>query len=156
MIKVYNSNHEICRYGVQTVPTTWIGLEKWIQEVWREKDHMLNNIYKEGKKFPALNFRQHRPQIILPLQYLSLMAFFAFIYFCTKLVFFSSLFSSITMILWIWIIVSSLAMVVISRYTNGVQEMEMLLEKGVFLKTMWKCFKNKTKLKASLISEKQD
>ena len=117
---------------------------------------MLNNIYKEGKKFPALNFRQHRPQIILPLQYLSLMAFFAFIYFCTKLVFFSSLFSSITMILWIWIVASSLAMVVISRYTNGVQEMEMLLEKGVFLKTMWKCFKNKTKLKASLISEKQD
>ena len=116
---------------------------------------MLNNIYKEGKKFPALNFRQHRPQIILPLQYLSLMAFFAFIYFGTKVVFFSS-FSTMTIILWIWIFVSSLAMAVISRYTNGVQEIEMLLEKGLFLKMMWKSLKRGTKLQASLISEKQD
>ena len=141
------------RYGVQTVPTTWIGLEKWLQEVWREKDHMLNNIYKEGKKFPALNFRQHRPQIILPLQYLSLLAFFAFIYFSTKVIFFSPLFSSMTIILWVWIAVSSLAMVVISRYTNGVQEIEILLEKREFLRTMWKSMKNRTKLQPS---KKQD
>ena len=133
-----------------------IGLEKWIQEVWREKDHMLNNIYKEGKKFPALNFRQHRPQIILPLQYLSVLAFFAFIYFSTKVLFFSSLSSLMTIVLWGWILVSSLALVIISRYTNGVQEIEMLLEKGLFLKTMWKSLRNGTKLRFSLISEKQD
>ena len=124
--------------------------------MWREKDHMLNNIYKEGKKFPALNFRQHRHQIILPLQYLSVLAFFAFIYFSTKTLFFSSFYFPITIILWVWIVVSSLALVMISRYTNGVQEIELLLEKGLFLKTMWKSLRNGTKLQFSSISEKQD
>ena len=127
------------RYGVQTVPTTWIGLEKWIQEVWREKEHMLNNIYKEGKKFPALNFRQHKPQITLPFQYLSICAFCSFIYLSIKFLFFYPLLSPLTIFLWAWVVYATLVMVVISKYTTGLQEIEILLEKGEMANAMWKC-----------------
>ena len=51
---------------------------------------------------------------------------------------FSSLSSLITIVLWGWILVSSLALVIISRYTNGVQEIEMLLENGNVSK--WQSF----------------
>ena len=124
------------RYGVQTVPTTWIGLEKWIQEVWREKDYMLNNVYNDGKKFPALNFRQHKPQLIFSLQYLSLVAFGSFIYWSLQNLFFTSL-SPTTIFLWLWILVSTIFMVFISQYTPGLQEIEILLEKRQLLKTIW-------------------
>ena len=133
----YVSNYIKYRYGVQTVPTTWIGLEKWIQEVWREKEHMLNNIYKEGKKFPALNFRQHKPQVSLPLQYLSICAFCSFVYMSIKILFFFPMLSPLTLLLWAWIVYSTLAMVIISKYTPGIQEIEILLEKGEIGKAMW-------------------
>ena len=124
---------------MQTVPTTWIGLEKSIQEVWREKEHMLNNIYKEGKKFPALNFRQHKPQITLPFQYLSICAFCSFIYLSIKFLFFYPLLSPLTIFLWAWVVYATLVMVVISKYTTGLQEIEILLEKGEMANAMWKC-----------------
>ena len=147
------------RYGVQTVPTTWIGLEKWIQEVWREKDHMLNNIYNEGLKFPALNFRQKKPQLIYPIQYLSVFAFCSFVYWSVKSLFFNHLFSSLTIILWTWIIFTTLAMGIVSKYTPGIQEIEILLEKGELLKTIWTCFKYRTNTnqhRSSSNSNKQD
>ena len=56
------------RHSVQTVPTTWIGLEKWLQEVWREKDALPENVYDRQLKLPALTSRQHLPQPILPIQ----------------------------------------------------------------------------------------
>ena len=139
---------------MQTVPTTWIGLEKWIQEVWREKDHMLSNVYNEGKKFPALNFRQHKPQLIIPLQYLSLFAFCSFIYWSMKSLFLSPFSSPLTFFLWGWIVCVTLSMLMISKYTPGMQEIEILLEKGTLLKTIWTCAKGKNK--SSINSDKQD
>ena len=106
---------------------------------------MLNNIYNEGLKFPALNFRQKKPQLIFPIQYLSVFAFCSFIYCCVKALFFSNLFSSFTIILWVWVIFTTLTMLIVSKYTPGIQEIEILLEKGELLKTVWTWFKYRGK-----------
>jgi hypothetical protein len=99
---------------------------------------MLNNIYKEGKKFPALNFRQKKPQVTLPVQYLSICAFCSFIYWSITSLFCCPLLSPMTIFLWAWIVLATLAMVVVSKYTSGLQEIEILLEKGEMANTMWK------------------
>ena len=97
---------------------------------------MLNNVYNDGKKFPALNFRQHKPQLIFSLQYLSLVAFGSFIYWSLQTLFFASM-SPMTIFLWLWILVTTIFMVFISQYTPGLQEIEILLEKRQLLKTIW-------------------
>jgi hypothetical protein len=52
------------RYGPKSIPTTFIGLEKWLQELWREKDQLLENVYKEGIRFPA-NSRSVKTLILM-------------------------------------------------------------------------------------------
>ena len=110
------------------VPTTWIGLEKWLQELWRAKDQMLANVYGQKLKFPALSSKQHLPQPVLPSQYVVLFAFFAFMSWSFKITL-----CSFNLTLWLWILVSGGLMAFVSNYTNGIQDFEVELEaKGIF------------------------
>lgn len=119
----------ISRFGLKNIPNTFIGLEKWLQELWREKDQLLDNVYNEGLRFPATSSRQILPQPALPLQYVAIFAWFSFLYFV-----FSSLFSLtwLAAYMWLWIVAVSCVMAAVSEYTDGVQEIEILLEKGEF------------------------
>jgi hypothetical protein len=123
------------RYALKNIPTTFIGLEKWLQELWREKDQLLENVYNEGLRFPANSSRQILPQPILPLQYVTLFAWFAFIFFV-----FNNLFSltCTSCYMWLWIILVSGTMAAISEYTDGLQEIEILLDQNQFWNKIWK------------------
>ena len=113
---------------MQSIPTTWIGLEKWLQELWRSKDQLLENVYEKRWKFPALNSRQHLPQPVLPTQYLSLVAFLAFIWWSLQ-----QTLLTFQLNVWLWILASSGLMVAVSRYTKGLQDIEVALESnGLF------------------------
>lgn len=81
------------RYPSQSVPTTIVGLEKWLQELWREKEQMLEKFHcgtdcePASKSFQATmpgsndSRCRARPQQVLPLQMLSLVAWTYFIYY---------------------------------------------------------------------------
>lgn len=116
----------IKRHSVQTVPTTWIGLEKWLQEVWREKDALLENVYDRRLKLPALTSRQHLPQPILPIQWVSLVAFTCFIYWSLSITLFVP--PWVNWRLWAWLLSTGSLMGVVSKYTQGIQHAEALLE----------------------------
>ena len=117
---------------------------------------MLSNLYNEGLKFPALNFRQQKPQMIFPLQYLSIFAFCSFIYWSVKSLFFGHLFSLCKIMLWSWIIFTTLGMVILSRYTKGIQDIEMLMEKRILWKTIWNSFKQRDQDRTLVNSKKND
>ena len=122
------------RHGVQSIPTTWIGLEKWLQEVWRDKDNMLDNVYDKKLKFPAHNSRQHLPVPLLPIQLVSLAAFVAFIvdallHLASPLAYWW---------LWVWVIVTGAFMAAVSKYTRGIQHFEAVLETHGVLGTVKK------------------
>jgi len=110
----------IKRHSAQSLPTTFIGLEKWLQELWREKDVFLQNFYKEGVRTSS------RPQLVFPLQYLSLVAWLAF-----TLKMLQMLLTSWCPCHWLWITSVSVFMALISKYTNGLQEIEADLENGL-------------------------
>ena len=42
----FYDNIVYCRYADSALPTTFIGLEKWLQELWRDKDQLLETVYK--------------------------------------------------------------------------------------------------------------
>ena len=113
-----------CRHGVQSIPSTWIGLEKWLQTVWRDKDTMLDNVYDKKLKFPAHNSRQHLRVPLLPIPLVSLAAFVAFIvdallHLASPLAYWW---------LWAWVMVTGAFMAAVSKYTRGIQHFEAVSE----------------------------
>ena len=81
----------------------------------------LQNFYKEGVRTAS------RPQIVLPLQYVSLGAWLAF-----TLKILQMLLTTWCPFQWLWIISVSIFMTLISKYTNGLQEIEADLDSGLF------------------------
>jgi len=118
----------IKRHPISTLPTTYIGLEKWLQELWREKDQILDNFYTEKIRMPMSSNRQGLPQTIWPLQYVSLFSWFAFI-----LKMLHTLLLTWAPWHWLWIIVTSIFMTLISKYTDGLQMIETQLDNGISL-----------------------
>lgn len=47
----------VTRYAAGQVPTTFVGLERWIQELWRDKEARLDQFYKDRVQF------QHHSQL---------------------------------------------------------------------------------------------
>ena len=39
------------------MPTTVVGLEKWLQELWRDKEQALDALYKQGIAQQAARYR---------------------------------------------------------------------------------------------------
>ena len=123
------------RHALKNIPTTFIGLEKWLQELWRDKDQLLDNVYKEGIRFPASSSRQLQSQRILPLQYVTLFAWFFFITFIL------SRLLSLTctaFYMWSWIVLVTGTMALISNYSEGLQDIEILLDQKEFWPKVWK------------------
>ena len=118
----------ISRHPISTLPTTYIGLEKWLQELWREKDQILDNFYTEKIRMPMSSNRQGLPQTIWPLQYVSLFSWFAFI-----LKMLHTLLLTWAPWHWLWIIMTSIFMTLISKYTDGLQMIETQLDNGISL-----------------------
>ena len=114
------------RHPVQSLPTTFIGLEKWLQECWREKDQMLEHVYKERVRMPVTSSRQNGPMKTLPMQYVSLVAWLTF-----TLKMLQTLLTTWSPFHWLWIISVSAVMTSISKWTNGLQEIEVALDNGV-------------------------
>ena len=58
----------VVRYAASQVPTTFVGLERWIQEVWRDKEARLNKFYTDRMEFPVHNQQQSLPSRTKTLQ----------------------------------------------------------------------------------------
>jgi len=52
----------ITRHPVASLPTTYVGLEKWLEERWREKEARLEGFHTERISFPAVNPAQLQPR----------------------------------------------------------------------------------------------
>ena len=123
----------IRRFGTSDVPTTLIGLEKWLQEVWREKERRLKLFFEDDDPTAALG--PSKPSRVLPLQYVALAAWAAFIH----LSLFYALFTSHGLL---WVASVSIGMFAVSKFSNGLQEIEAKLDKlgnvkGLF-SLLWK------------------
>jgi len=106
----------------QSVPTTVVGLEKWLQEIWRDKEQALDALYKQG-------IAQQAARKPIPLQYLSLASWTAFVYWSL---------SSLLLNLWglLWLASVSALMCVVCNYTEGLPELEVLFDKHGTVKTL--------------------
>jgi Acyltransferase C-terminus len=60
----------VTRYAAGQVPTTYVGLERWIQELWRDKEARLAKFYMDSIQFPVHNQQQALPSTTKTLQVL--------------------------------------------------------------------------------------
>eukprot|EP00088_Acartia_fossae_P035376 TRINITY_DN3643_c0_g1_i2.p1 TRINITY_DN3643_c0_g1~~TRINITY_DN3643_c0_g1_i2.p1 ORF type:complete len:397 (-),score=76.46 TRINITY_DN3643_c0_g1_i2:309-1499(-) len=110
-------NIHIVRYPLQQVPTTFVGLEKWVQELWVSKEALLTR-FQETKEFLPVNREQRLPRKATTLQPLCLVAWLLFTYWSLI-----SIFTSLASLLWI-VIVSAL-FYYSENYTPGIQKLEL-------------------------------
>jgi hypothetical protein len=94
---------------VRKVPTTILGIERWLQELWRDKDQLLERFHREGLPLSAAT-AINRP--VLPLQILSLISWSFFMYWGL-----SSLLLSIGGFAWMAFVCAS--MVCLSKRSGG-------------------------------------
>jgi len=127
----------IKRYGDSALPTTFIGLEKWLQELWRDKDQLLETVYKERVRMPLSSARQNGPQKTIPLQYVSLVAWG-----CLTLKILQILLTTWSPFHWLWIVFFSTFQSLISYYTNGLQDIEAALDKELTASQFYTAFMN--------------
>ena len=66
MIKTQNNNKFNSTIKLQ-VPTTFVGLEKWIQELWQQKEAQLQK-FSETQEFMPLTLEQRLPRTSTTLQ----------------------------------------------------------------------------------------
>ncbi len=73
------------RIGAHHLPTTLIGLDRWLQELWADKERLLAAFHGDSRYqdessspppppflFPASGQLQGRPRAIMPMQFLAL------------------------------------------------------------------------------------
>ena len=58
----------VVRHAVGHIPTTYVGLEKWVQQLWRDKEARLHQFYVDGVHFPPQNSQQALPRPTKTLQ----------------------------------------------------------------------------------------
>ena len=87
---------------------------------------MLEHVYKERVRMPVTSSRQNGPMKTLPMQYVSLVAWLTF-----TLKMLQTLLTTWSPFHWLWIISVSAVMTSISKWTNGLQEIEVALDNGV-------------------------
>ena len=139
------------RYDVQNLPSTVIGLEKWIQQIWSEKEEFLET-FKKTSTFQNCCAQQHsifrgvssrlinenRFARILPFQYTCLAFWLWFIQWAI----FNILFTFYGLL---WVVFVSLIMACVSRWTSGLQEFEIALEKRGLFSALYGGFHNSMK-----------
>jgi lysocardiolipin and lysophospholipid acyltransferase len=110
-------NIHIVRHPLPQVPTTYVGLEKWIQELWFQKESQLAK-FSESKEFMPLTREQRLPRSTTTLQPLCVLAWLTFMYWSLH-----ALLTSVTSIIW-FIIISALFHYS-ENYTPGFQKLEL-------------------------------
>jgi len=111
----------ITRHPVASLPSTYVGLEKWLEERWREKEARLESFHTERTSFPAVNPTQLQPRPHSLLQPLCLAASLLFLYWAISL-----LLSSL--LAWLYIILVTLTILLLEHKAGGLQEVEMWLD----------------------------
>jgi len=115
-------NIHFVRHPLSSLPSTYIGLEKWLEERWRDKELALNSFYTKNTTFPALSHSQLQPRPVTVLQPLCLAGCSIFLAWSIHLLFTSWLALS-------WVVVVTMVMVGLESWAGGVQEMEIKLER---------------------------
>ena len=117
-------NLHFVRHPLSSLPNTYIGLEKWLEERWRDKETALNHFYSDPAFiFPHLSPSQLSPRPLTLLQPLCLV-------FCL-LLFTKFLYLSLTSWLALaWIVLTSGVVVLLEKRLGGLQEFEMWWDKG--------------------------
>jgi len=114
-------NIHITRYPLPQVPTTFVGLEKWVQELWHQKEGLLTK-FKETKEFPCVRVEQRLPRPSTTLQPMCVLAWIAYMYWSIWI-----LCTSLPCLL--WFIFNCAVFVYAVHYTSGVQKFELDLHK---------------------------
>lgn len=115
-------NLHFVRHPLSSLPSTYIGLEKWLEERWRDKESALNSFYNHNTTFPALSHSQLHPRPATVLQPLCLAGCAMFMVWSSHLIITSWLALS-------WVVLVTLVMMVLEHWGGGVQELEIRLEK---------------------------
>ena len=112
-------NIHFVRHPLGSLPTTYIGLEKWLEERWRDKEAALEHFYTNPAfNFPSLTSAQLSPRPLTLLQPLCLV-------FCL-LLFLRFLLLSLTSWLAVaWIILSTSLTLGLETKLGGLQQLEM-------------------------------
>jgi len=110
-------NIHIVRHPLPQVPTTFVGLEKWIQELWQQKEAQLQK-FSETQEFMPLTLEQRLPRTSTTLQPLCVMAWLTFMYWSLTTLF-TSLYAAL------WFITISAIFYYTENYTPGFQTLEL-------------------------------
>jgi len=112
----------IVRYPLNKVPTTYVGLEKWMEELWREKEKLLDHFH-QTKEFIPISQDQRIPCRIKTLQPMCLLVWSLFLAWAVYSIIFTT---------WakIFVFVVSATFTISEGYTRGIQELEINLESG--------------------------
>uniref|UniRef100_A0A0K2SVC8 Lysocardiolipin acyltransferase 1like [Bombus impatiens] n=1 Tax=Lepeophtheirus salmonis TaxID=72036 RepID=A0A0K2SVC8_LEPSM len=117
------------RHPCKSIPTTLIGLEKWLLELWREKEKYLEIFYTTSKT-ENMNKSSSFKSGINHLHLSSLMAWALFFYITFSWIFSHPFYATI------YLSLSTLAIVLLSKYTPGIQELELKLHNGGFFQSI--------------------
>jgi len=115
-------NLHIVRHPLPSMPSTYVGLERWLEERWRDKEAALNLFYTHSTSFPALSHNQLHPRPATVLQPLCLAGCGIFLVWSLHLLLTSWLAIS-------WVVMVTIVIAVLEHWAGGVQEMEIRLEK---------------------------
>jgi len=111
----------ITRHPVASLPSTYVGLEKWLEERWREKEARLEGFHCDRVSFPASHSTQLQPRSHTLLQPLCLVASLLFLRWAISL-----LLSSL--LAWLYIALVTITILLLEHKAGGLQEVEMWLE----------------------------
>ena len=113
------------RHPVHTLPSTYIGLEKWLEERWRDKENALEQFYTNPQQFvfPTLSPSHQLPRQMTQLQPLCLVL-------CSLLMMFLLHLLLTSLLAIIWVMFISLILFLMENKMGGIQELELSLEKN--------------------------
>lgn len=114
-------NIHFVRHPLTTIPSTYVGLEKWLEERWRDKEFALDSFYSKNTSFPALSHSQLQPRPVTVLQPLCLAGCGVFLAWSLHLLFTSWLAMA-------WVVLITLVMLALEGWAGGIQEMEIRME----------------------------
>jgi len=116
-------NIHMVRHPVSRLPSTYVGLEKWLEERWRDKEAALDQFYCSPSEFswPVLSLQHKLPRRLTQLQPVCLL-------FCSGL-FLRLLLLVLTNVMALaWIFLITIFILIIETKLGGVQELEVNLE----------------------------
>lgn len=115
---------QMIRHPLSSLPTTMVGLEKWLDECWRKKEKLLTTFYSSGAQFPCQTPDQIQPCSLSLLQPLCLVV-------CLSLLVWGLVSLMTNIWLWVWVALVTIVILVLEKREGGVQQLEMDMENVV-------------------------